>query len=95
MLNETEMPVANLDQYKVEIAERLGQLEVEEAKGLVELYGTPGLITIGKIIGPEVSQVLAEGLNEMAQAVAQQQQQQPTPAAPADMPAQMQQAGLA
>tara|TARA_R110001632_G_C11255814_1_gene409347 strand:+ start:722 stop:994 length:273 start_codon:yes stop_codon:yes gene_type:complete len=69
MLNRPEAPMNDLDSYKKDVAIRLGELNVEEARGLATLHGSSELITISKIIGPEVSEALAEGINEIVSMV--------------------------
>jgi len=69
MLNRPEAPMNDLDSYKKDVAIRLGELSVEEARGLATLHGSSELITISKIIGPEVSEALAEGINEIVSMV--------------------------
>lgn len=82
MLNRPEAPMGDLDSYKKDVALRLGELNVEEARGLATLHGSSELITIGKIIGPEISQALAEGINEIANMVDSETTSNAMPTAP-------------
>lgn len=58
--------VKTVDEYVAEVANRFGELSGEEAQGLLDLYGTPQLVTISRILGPEVSSVLGEAMNEIS-----------------------------
>ena len=71
-----EPDVKTAQNYVTEVANRFGQLSREEAEGLLNLYGTPQLVTISKILGPEVSSVLGEAMNQIARAVDSSSQDQ-------------------
>jgi hypothetical protein len=75
MLEQAQDTISNLEQYKVEVSNRLNNLDAEEVKVLANMYGSPELIMIGKIIGPEVSQALAEGVNEISRSLQQKGQE--------------------
>lgn len=68
-----------LREYKQVVAGRINNLSEEEQGLLASLEQMPAGQVVMKILGPELFG----------------QPQEPTPAAPADLPAQMQQAGLA
>ena len=55
-----------LDEYKASILDRLINLNEEETEVIKSLYGTPELITISKVIGPEVTKALADGINSIS-----------------------------
>lgn len=67
-----EPDVKTAQDYVAEVANRFGQLTREEAEGLLGLYGTPQLVTISKVLGPEVSSVLGEAMNVIANSQAPQ-----------------------
>lgn len=46
---------------------RFNQLTPDEVDSLMSLYGTPELITISKVLGPEVSKVLGVAMNNLAE----------------------------
>lgn len=80
-----EPDVKTAQDYVTEVASRFGQLSREEAEGLLSLYGTPQLMTISKVLGPEVSSVLGEAMNQIARAAVSPSQDQ-APAQEAPMP---------
>ena len=41
-------------------------IDEEETEVIKGLYGTPELITISKVIGPEVTKALADGINSIS-----------------------------
>jgi len=55
-----------LDEYKAGVINRLLNLNEEETEIVKGLYGTPELIIISKIIGPEVTKALADGINSIS-----------------------------
>ena len=55
-----------LDEYKASVLDRLINLNEEETEVIKSLYGTPELITISKVIGPEVTKALADGINSIS-----------------------------
>lgn len=65
-----EPVVKTAEDYVTEVATRFGELSREEAEGLLGLYGTPQLVTISKVLGPEISSVLGEAMNQIANATA-------------------------
>ena len=67
--------------YVLEVANRLGDLSIEEAQGLLDLNNTPQLTVISKVLGPEVSGVLNDVIGQIAGAMAN-----PRPAQEAPMP---------
>jgi len=66
MLKKPKQSPSEFQQYKNDVLMRLANLEEEETNQIKNLYGSPALITIGKIIGPEVSEALATGINSIA-----------------------------
>ena len=82
-----EPNVKTAQDYVVEVANRFGQLTQEEVESLMGLYGTPQLVTISKVLGPEVSSVLGEAMNAVANAPR-------TQPAPTEQPAPMAKGGL-
>jgi len=80
-----EPNVKTAQDYVTEVANRFGQLNREEAESLLNLYGTPQLMTISKVLGPEVSSVLGEVMDQIARATVSPSQEQ-TPAQEAPMP---------
>ena len=53
--------------YIQESLERFNQLTPDEVDSLMSLYGTPELVTISKVLGPEVSKALGVAMNAIAQ----------------------------
>ena len=53
--------------YIQEALERFNQLTPDEVDSLMSLYGTPELVTISKVLGPEVSKALGVAMNTIAQ----------------------------
>ena len=66
MLKRPKQPLSEFQQYKNDVIMRLANLEKEETNHIKSLYGSPALLTIGKIIGPELSKSLANGINSIA-----------------------------
>ena len=90
-----EPDVKTVQDYVAEVANRFGQLTQEEAQDLMGLYGTPQLVTISKVLGPEVSSVLGEAMNTIANALEPQAVPVQTAAAmPAEQPVPMAKSGL-
>lgn len=54
-----------VDSYVKEVVSRFEALSPEETKGVMDLYGTPQLMTISKILGPEISTVLGQAMNAL------------------------------
>lgn len=65
--------MSDYQQYKKDVMGRLMSLNSEETEHLKKLYGKPELITLGKIIGEDVTKALADGVN----AVVGNRQQKP------------------
>jgi len=55
-----------LDEYKASVVDRLINLNEEETEIIKGLYGTPELITISKVIGPEVTKTLSDAMNSIS-----------------------------
>ena len=53
--------------YIQEALERFNQLTPDEVDSLMSLYGTPELVAISKVLGPEVSKALGVAMNALAQ----------------------------
>ena len=53
--------------YIQESLERFNQLTPDEVDSLMSLYGTPELVAISKVLGPEVSKALGVAMNALAQ----------------------------
>jgi hypothetical protein len=76
-----EPVVKTSEDYVLEVANRLGDLSIEEAQGLLDLNNTPQLTVISKVLGPEVSGVLNDVIGQIAGAMAN-----PRPTQEAAMP---------
>lgn len=81
-----EPVVKTSEDYVIEVANRLGELSVEEAQGLLDLSGTPQLTVISKVLGPEVSGVLNDVIGQIAGAMANRTQAAPATAQESPMP---------
>lgn len=55
-----------LDEYKARVVDRLINLNEKETEIIKNLYGTPELVTISKVIGPEVTKALANAINSIS-----------------------------
>ncbi len=55
-----------LDEYKASVVDRLINLNENEKEIIKDLYGTPELVTISKVIGPEVTKALANAINSIS-----------------------------
>ena len=55
-----------LDEYRARVVDRLINLNEKETEIIKNLYGTPELVTISKVIGPEVTKALADGINSIS-----------------------------
>lgn len=64
-------------QYKKDVMGRLMSLDLEETEHLKSLYGKPELITLGKIVGEDVTKALADGINSIVGNRQQKSKQQP------------------
>ena len=51
------------------MTDRFNQLSQDEVESLLSLYGTPELITISQVLGPEVSEALGSAMNAAARVV--------------------------
>tara|TARA_R110000782_G_scaffold55584_1_gene116992 strand:- start:19 stop:282 length:264 start_codon:yes stop_codon:yes gene_type:complete len=65
ILNKVNNTGSELDNYKNEVSNRFDVLASEEQSTLLSMYGTPELIVIAKVIGPEIHGVLSEKLNSI------------------------------
>lgn len=65
-----EQEVKTIDAYVSEVADRMGNLSKEEAMALSKLYGSQELMIIGKVLGPDVSGILGDAMNQIAAATA-------------------------
>lgn len=63
IVNRVNNSNTELDNYKVKVSERFDTLDSEEQSTLLSMYGTPELMVVAKIIGPEVHGILSEKLN--------------------------------
>jgi hypothetical protein len=63
IVNKVNNSNTELDNYKVKVSERFDTLDSEEQSTLLSMYGTPELMVVAKIIGPEVHGILSEKLN--------------------------------
>jgi len=61
------------------MTDRFNQLTQDEVSSLLSLYGTPELIVISQVLGPEVSQALGSSMNEAALAVGSRDNLEPSP----------------
>ena len=55
-----------LDEYRARVVDRLINLNEKETEIIKNLYGTPELVTISKVIGPEVTKALANAINSIS-----------------------------
>jgi len=65
ILNKPSNASSELDNYKNAVSDRFDVLASEEQSTLLNMYGTPELIVIAKIIGPEIHGVLSKKLNSI------------------------------
>lgn len=61
------------ENYIQGVAMRLGDLNPEELKPLIEVTKTPGFATVLKIVGPEVSNLMQEVFSQIEEAMPQEQ----------------------
>ena len=76
MLNKPKTPLTDYQEYKKNVMARLMSLGAEETEHLKNLYGKPELVTLGKIVGEDVTKALADGINSIAQDGKQKAMQQ-------------------
>jgi len=69
--------MSEYQQYKKDVMGRLMSLNAEETEHLKKLYGKPELITLGKIIGEDVTKALSDGINTVVGNRQQKPKQQP------------------
>lgn len=67
-----------LEDYVSEVSSRFNQLSESKMRELLTLYGTPQLVTISQVLGPEISTALGSAMNSAAQSL----QNQAAPAEP-------------
>ena len=68
-----------LEQYKEQISERFDNLEQKQIGTMLSMYGTPELVTLSELLGPEVTNVLASKLNDKAMELERQAEKQNSP----------------
>lgn len=61
------------------MTDRFNQLTQDEVSSLLSLYGTPELVVISQVLGPEVSQALGSSMNEAALTIENGDNPEPSP----------------
>lgn len=63
-----------LEDYVSEVSTRFNNLSEPKMKELLTLYGTPQLVTISQVLGPEISSALGSAMNSAAQSLQKQEE---------------------